>query len=83
MRSLKSASISEQELPISFKDAVGRKFSFPFRLCRTWQGMQALINQSFLHTEGLYEQVKNHYYDLISPHGEIILPTVWQIVIQP
>lgn len=27
----------EKEKPIKFKDAVGRKFSFPFHLCNTWQ----------------------------------------------
>ena len=27
---------NEREKPIRFKDAVGRKFSFPFQLCRTW-----------------------------------------------
>ena len=32
------ARLKEQELlkPIKFKDAVGRKFSFPFHLCSTW-----------------------------------------------
>jgi hypothetical protein len=25
-----------QKKPIKFKDAVGRKFSFPFELCSTW-----------------------------------------------
>jgi hypothetical protein len=27
----------EKKKPIKFKDAVGRKFSFPFHLCSTWQ----------------------------------------------
>ena len=27
----------ERKKPIKFKDAVGRKFSFPFHLCRTWE----------------------------------------------
>lgn len=27
----------EKQKPIKFKDAVGRKFSFPFELCSTWQ----------------------------------------------
>ena len=28
---------AEKQKPIKFKDAVGRKFSFPFHLCRTWE----------------------------------------------
>ena len=27
----------EKQKPIKFRDAVGRQFSFPFRLCRTWE----------------------------------------------
>lgn len=30
----------EKKQPIKFKDAVGRKFSFPFELCATWQVRQ-------------------------------------------
>jgi hypothetical protein len=28
---------AEKKKPIKFKDAIGRKFSFPFELCATWQ----------------------------------------------
>jgi hypothetical protein len=28
----------EKKKPLKFKDAVGRKFSFPFHLCATWEG---------------------------------------------
>ena len=31
------AAPEEKKKPIKFKDAVGRKFSFPFHLCRTWE----------------------------------------------
>lgn len=27
----------EKQKPIKFKDAIGRKFSFPFHLCKTWE----------------------------------------------
>jgi hypothetical protein len=30
------ATPSDKKKPIKFKDAVGRKFSFPFHLCQTW-----------------------------------------------
>lgn len=30
------AKIEAKQKPIRFKDAVGRKFSFPFHLCNTW-----------------------------------------------
>lgn len=32
-----SPNLNERKKPIKFKDAVGRKFSFPFELCCTWQ----------------------------------------------
>jgi hypothetical protein len=33
----KTAKGTEKRKPIEFKDALGRKFSFPFELCATWQ----------------------------------------------
>ena len=69
--------------PIRFKDAVGRKFSFPFHLCKTWKGMEGLIRQAFLHVDVIGEHVHQGHYDLLGPDGEIILPQVWETMIQP
>lgn len=69
--------------PIRFKDAVGRKFSFPFHICQTWQGMEDLIKQAFLHVDVIGPHVQAGHYDLIGPNGEIILPTIWEKVIEP
>ncbi|KAE8348769.1 hypothetical protein BDV28DRAFT_142754 [Aspergillus coremiiformis] len=73
----------EKKKPIKFKDAVGRKFSFPFDLCCTWQGMEELIRQAFLHIEVIGSHVVEGHYDLIGPNGDIILPQVWETVIEP
>jgi len=70
-------------LPIKFKDALNRKFSFPFHLCKTWKGMELLIKQAFLHIEGMGEHVHAGHYDLTGPDGEIILPQVWDTMIKP
>ncbi|KND86106.1 hypothetical protein TOPH_09272 [Tolypocladium ophioglossoides CBS 100239] len=69
--------------PIKFKDAVGRKFSFPFHLCSTWQSMEELIKQAFLHVDVIGPHVQPGHYDLTGPNGEIILPSVWEKVIEP
>ncbi|KAK3115938.1 hypothetical protein LTR53_004216 [Teratosphaeriaceae sp. CCFEE 6253] len=69
--------------PIKFKDAVGRKFSFPWHLCKTWKGMETLIKQAFLHVDVIGEHVHQGHYDLTGPDGEIILPQVWDTMIQP
>ncbi|KAF4624882.1 hypothetical protein G7Y89_g13287 [Cudoniella acicularis] len=69
--------------PIKFKDAVGRKFSFPFHLCATWAGMEELIKQAFMHVEVIGPHVADGHYDLIGPNGEIILPQVWETMIEP
>jgi len=37
--------------PLRFKDAIGRKYSFPFHLAQIWSGMEELIKQVFLHVE--------------------------------
>ncbi|KAL8952290.1 MAG: hypothetical protein Q9222_001779 [Ikaeria aurantiellina] len=73
----------ERKKPIRFKDAVGRKFSFPFHLCSTWDGMDYLIRQAFLHVEVIGPHVAEGHYDLVGPNGEIILPQVWETVIEP
>ncbi|KAG5979857.1 hypothetical protein E4U55_004691 [Claviceps digitariae] len=82
-KSLEEAAKKNVQAPIKFKDAVGRKFSFPFRLCATWQGMEELIKQAFLQVDVLGPHVQSGHYDLLGPNGEIILPTVWEKVIQP
>jgi len=69
--------------PIRFKDAIGRKYSFPFHLVQTWTGMEELIKQAFLHVEVVGPQVMEGNYDLIGPDGEIVLPTVWERVVMP
>ena len=46
------------------------------------QGMDALIRQAFVQVDfGI--MVMEGRYDLLGPHGEIILPQVWESVIQP
>lgn len=72
-----------EKAPIRFKDALGRKFSFPFRLCCTWQGMEDLIKQAFQGVDGLGPQVYDGCYDLLGPDGQIILASVWEKTIQP
>ncbi|KAK4561016.1 hypothetical protein LTR86_004971 [Recurvomyces mirabilis] len=71
------------KLPIKFKDAVNRTFSFPWHLCKTWKGMETLIRQAFLHIDVLGEHVMQGHYDLQGPDGEIILPQVWETVVKP
>ncbi|MCJ1259769.1 hypothetical protein MMC24_007608 [Lignoscripta atroalba] len=73
----------EKKKPIKFKDAVGRKFSFPFHLCNTWEGMEDLIRQAFLHVEIIGPHVAEGHYDLVGPNGEIILPQVWETMLEP
>jgi len=45
--------------------------------------MEELIRQAFLHVEGLGPHVLEGHYDLIGPKGDIILPRVWETIIQP
>ncbi|RSL91798.1 hypothetical protein CEP51_000020 [Fusarium floridanum] len=72
-----------KQAPIKFKDAIGRKFALPFHLCTTWQGMEDLIKQAFANVEVLEPHVIEGHYDLIDPDGAIILPAVWEKVVQP
>ncbi|KAF2863500.1 hypothetical protein K470DRAFT_203550, partial [Piedraia hortae CBS 480.64] len=68
---------------IQFTDAISRKFKFPWKHCKTWKGVDELIQQAFLHIDGVSDQVKNHQYDLIGPDGENILPQIWEYSVKP
>ncbi|RPA77274.1 hypothetical protein BJ508DRAFT_192413, partial [Ascobolus immersus RN42] len=68
---------------IKFRDAVQRKFSFPWELCAKWEQMETLIKQAFRHVEILGPHVEAGHYDLIGPNGDIILPAIWDSVIEP
>lgn len=69
--------------PIKFKDAVGRKFTFPFHIVKTWEDINEIINQAFLHVDVIGPHVKEGHYDLIGPDGGIILPGAWESTIGP
>lgn len=45
--------------------------------------MEDLIKQAFLQVDVLGPHVQEGHYDLIGPSGEIILPSVWESVLQP
>ncbi|KAI9702192.1 MAG: hypothetical protein M1820_006274 [Bogoriella megaspora] len=57
---------------IVLTDAVGRKI-----------GMAGIIEEAFDHVEFLDESVKKGQYDLFDPAGNLILPSVWEEVVQP
>ena len=47
------------------------------------QGMEELIKQAFLQVDVLGPHVQEGHYDLIGPNNEIILPSVWERVVEP
>lgn len=69
--------------PIKFKDAVGRKFTFAWHICKTWKGMESLIKQSFLHVDVIGPHVQEGHYDLMGPDGTIVLPQLWDTMVRP
>lgn len=52
-------------------------------LTRIAQGMERLIKQSFKNAPNLAASVAALEYDLLDPNGDIILPQVWESVVQP
>lgn len=42
-----------------------------------------MIKQAFLHVDVIGPHVQQGHYDLIGPNGEIILPQVWETMIEP
>jgi hypothetical protein len=45
--------------------------------------MEDLIKQAFLHIEVIGPHVAEGHYDLVGPNGDIILPQVWETVVEP
>lgn len=45
--------------------------------------MEELIKQAFLHVDVIGPHVHDGHYDLVGPDGEIILPQVWETMVQP
>ena len=45
--------------------------------------MEDLIRQAFIHVELIGPHVVDGHYDLVGPSGEIILPQVWETVVEP
>ncbi|THX48983.1 hypothetical protein D6D11_05853, partial [Aureobasidium pullulans] len=71
------------QAPIKFTDAVGRKSTLPWHLVKTWEGTEGLIKQAFVHIENIGPHVADGHYHLLGPNNEIILPQVWEVVVQP
>ena len=45
--------------------------------------MEYLITEAFLHVADLGPHVADGHYDLVGPQHEIILPSIWEAVIEP
>lgn len=45
--------------------------------------MEDLIRQAFLHVDVIGPHVADGHYDLVGPTGDIILPQVWETVVEP
>lgn len=45
--------------------------------------MEELIKQAFLHVDIIGPHVNEGHYDLMGPDGSIILPQVWETIVQP
>ncbi|KAK8187865.1 uncharacterized protein BKA78DRAFT_228515, partial [Phyllosticta capitalensis] len=68
---------------IKLQDPIGRKFSFPWHRCKSWKDMEELIKSAFVRTDGLGRRVHDGHYHLVGPDDEIILPLIWEDVVQP
>ncbi|KAH7274948.1 hypothetical protein B0J15DRAFT_473864 [Fusarium solani] len=68
---------------IFLKDAVGRKFKLPFYQVEKFEGMKRLINAVFANVDVLGPHVHEGCFDLIDSDGYILVPEIWDDLIQP
>lgn len=71
------------QLPIHFVDAFGKSHSFPWHLCKSWEGMESLIKQGLRHIDCIGDDVDQGLYKLSGLDGETILPQVWKEIVHP
>jgi len=45
--------------------------------------MEELIKQAFVNVEVIGPHVQEGQYDLIGPNGDILLPTLWEEIVEP
>lgn len=80
---LPSPPLGDQLEPIRFVTAVFQRINIPFHLGRRWNIMETFIKQACHHIDLLGPHVHQGHYDLFTSEDEIILPSVWDIVIKP
>ncbi|KAG4034574.1 hypothetical protein MFRU_003g05310 [Monilinia fructicola] len=79
----RSSSKRDPRKPIKLKDAVGRRFNFPYYRCETWAGMEELIQAAFKHVDIIGPHVNEGHYNIMTSAGEVILPQLWEDHVQP
>ncbi|KAI0095463.1 hypothetical protein F4814DRAFT_457611 [Daldinia grandis] len=78
----KSADRPPKKLPIRFKDAVGRKFIFPWEKAKTWAGMERLIRNCFAYVDVIGPHVIKGHYDLFTFHLPFSTDTGFEMATQ-
>ncbi|KAF7621555.1 hypothetical protein AFLA_011852 [Aspergillus flavus NRRL3357] len=69
---------------IIVEDPNGKALMFPYDLCHTWKGMEDLIKQAFSgDRNALSQDIARGNYELLSEDGSIVLPIVWENLVQP
>ncbi|PNP51267.1 hypothetical protein FNYG_15913 [Fusarium nygamai] len=74
---------AQQDAVIRFKDAVGRRYRFPYHLVQTLEGIEDMIKEAFRHVDVLYPHVLARRYDLIDSDGNSIDPLRWESTVEP
>ncbi|KAI4661486.1 uncharacterized protein J4E88_010980 [Alternaria novae-zelandiae] len=69
--------------PMMFQDPIGRKFSCPWHLCHTWEGMQEFIAKIGSGVAIISELVRNGEYDLLKDIDLVIPPHLWESMVFP
>lgn len=78
----KGSEMDTDVAPLKFTDCVDRRFTLPWHTAKTWKNMETLINEAFSPIDRLRHYVAGGHYHLLGPKDEIILPQVWDTVVQ-
>lgn len=77
---------SEDDLePIRFEDAEFRRYKLPFKVARTWKGVQKAIREIYQNSEvrDMDEDIISGRYQMLDADDNGILPSTWEMVVKP
>ncbi|KAF2819785.1 hypothetical protein CC86DRAFT_471868 [Ophiobolus disseminans] len=79
-RSLLDAKLSDAS--VILEDTIGRKFSCPWKICNTWEGMKEFLRQSSGGIQAILDLLNSGEFDMLQ--NDVVIPShLWETTVVP